>query len=673
MRRRLPLVALVVALCATAPSAHAAPTPGSLLGFGDGGYGLFALGTFTSSKTPIELPMPAGTAPLVDVSVGDDHALALTGDGQVLSWGDNDRGQLGRPTMGIGPQPAGTVTLPAQTGPAVAVSAGGGSSLVLTATGQLYAFGSNDHGQLAVPVGTSYRQAPALVALPPEAAGKVVAITMGWSAQALAVTSDGALYGWGGDWWGQLGFAPPAGAPHTPNPNPQRIVAGDITATTKLVATAAGGPTTLALDDKGNVYGFGYNQNKQAGNDGGSPMNARPTIVVFPAPVIAEDPARRKATTNALPPIGLFSHPASAVAAGAYHGLMLVQGQVWSFGRNDSGELGRTTPTTSVAAPGLVVLPGTTSPVVQIAGGGFSSMALTAAGELFVWGSNSQGQLGNPGIPTSGTRTPTLAFLPAGTRPSLVDATAGSFNDSATTLALVGDLALGDALPAARAGERYDAAVPLSGGIEPVTLTKSGALPAGLSFDAASGRIAGTPTAGGTSALAFTAVDRYGQRATKSLSLAVAPPPSTAGPAPITTAPPSGSGTTPPVTAQSIGRTRIAKLTAIGGTLKVTLACTGGPCGGRLAVVSRAKPAKQAKAKKKAKTITYATKTYAIAAGRSSVVTITINRSGRAALKRARRLAVTVSLRPTGVAASTRGLTLKQPKAKKAKARAAHV
>ena len=70
---------------------------------------------------------PRDTRTLVAVSVGYSHFLALTSDGRVLAWGNNDYGQS---------------TVPTDLGPVVAVSAGWINSWALTADGRLVGWGA---------------------------------------------------------------------------------------------------------------------------------------------------------------------------------------------------------------------------------------------------------------------------------------------------------------------------------------------------------------------------------------------------------------------------------------------------------------------------------------------------------------------------------------------------
>jgi alpha-tubulin suppressor-like RCC1 family protein len=70
--------------------------------------------------------------------------------GTVLSFGANARGQLGRAaTTTANPTPT-AVQIPGRVGPVTQLAAGNDHSLLVTASGQLFAFGSNEFGQLGV-------------------------------------------------------------------------------------------------------------------------------------------------------------------------------------------------------------------------------------------------------------------------------------------------------------------------------------------------------------------------------------------------------------------------------------------------------------------------------------------------------------------------------------------
>src|SRR5437588_3768250 len=87
-----------------------------------------------ASATALRLaPTAARGAPQQLYSFGNDYF------GQLGRQGDFDGDSGSKPTA---------VRLPGQTGRIIQVAAGGGHSLVVTSTGQLYAFGENSWGQL---------------------------------------------------------------------------------------------------------------------------------------------------------------------------------------------------------------------------------------------------------------------------------------------------------------------------------------------------------------------------------------------------------------------------------------------------------------------------------------------------------------------------------------------
>ncbi|WP_312709084.1 putative Ig domain-containing protein [Stenotrophomonas sp.] len=83
------------------------------------------------------------------------------------------------------------------------------------------------------------------------------------------------------------------------------------------------------------------------------------------------------------------------------------------------------------------------------------------------------------------------------------------------------------ALPAGTAGTAYQQAITATGGIAPYQVTLSGALPTGMTFDAATGALSGTPTQSGSFALTATITDSTGgtpASLTQSYSLVIASP-----------------------------------------------------------------------------------------------------------------------------------------------------
>lgn len=99
------------------------------------------------SKTP-EMNEFLSTKTIVDVCCGDWHSLALTSTGEVYAWGDNQFGQIGNgssKTMESTP-----VKLEFESHSIIAISCGSLHSMALTEKGDVFAWGFNSYGQLGV-------------------------------------------------------------------------------------------------------------------------------------------------------------------------------------------------------------------------------------------------------------------------------------------------------------------------------------------------------------------------------------------------------------------------------------------------------------------------------------------------------------------------------------------
>jgi alpha-tubulin suppressor-like RCC1 family protein len=492
------------------PAASLADAPGQVYAFGDNQYG--ELGSATANGTPTPNPVPAlvglpgGAGAVRAVAAGTFHSLALAANGQLYAFGLNRYGQLGNATNtntdNANPTPT-LVGLPGATGPPTVVAAGGDHSLAVTATGQLYGFGANTFGQLgnATGAGTAApNPTPTLIGLP-GATGPVTAVSAG-ADHTLALTSTGQLYAFGLNNYGQLGNPTNIATPHA-NPVPTLVVLPG--ASGPVTAIAAGAFFSLAVTSSGQLYAFGNNHDGQLGstaNTGTATANPTPALVALPG----------------------ASAGTVAIAAGASHSLALTaNGQLFAFGYNRYGQLGNATNTNTGnpnPTPTLVGLPGTPG-LAAIGAGSDQSLVLTSAGQVYAFGFNLYGQLGV--TTSSGTSSPvpapTAIGVPAGT-------TIDRFAPGSTaghTLVVVADLAVSSAaLPSGRVGVGYAARVNASGGAAPYRWRATG-LPPGLSLDPASGAVAGTPAASGTYPVLVSVADAWGVTASVQVAVTIAP------------------------------------------------------------------------------------------------------------------------------------------------------
>ena len=269
-----------------------------------------------------------------------------------------------------------------------------------------------------------------------------------------------------------------------------------------VVQAAAGYDHSLAVTSTGQLYAFGYNEDGQLAN-ATDDANPTPALVGLPGQ----------------------TGPVVQVAAGAYHSLAVTStGQLYAFGENYFGQLGNVTNNGNFnpnPAPVLVGLPGQTGPVVQVAAGYTDSLAVTSTGQLYVFGENDFGELGN--ATNSGTDsanpTPVLVGMPGG---ASVDTVARG-PAAEHSLVLLADLSVTTgSLPGGTAGKPYSASLQASGGTPPGRWSATGLAP-GLGVDASTGTISGTPTQPGSYTPTVTVTDSDGIVASRTLALAIAP------------------------------------------------------------------------------------------------------------------------------------------------------
>uniref|UniRef100_G3WP49 non-specific serine/threonine protein kinase n=1 Tax=Sarcophilus harrisii TaxID=9305 RepID=G3WP49_SARHA len=187
-------------------------TERELFAWGRGDGGRLGLGTRESHSSPQQVPVPPEQEAQW-VVCGIDSSMILTVPGRALACGSNRFNKLGLDRVSPGEEPAphdqveealsfmplGSVPLDSE--PLVSVDVGTAHSAAVTASGECYTFGSNQHGQL----GTSARRgsrAPCLVA--GLEGTKVVMVACG-DAFTVAIGAEGDVYTWGKGARGRLG------------------------------------------------------------------------------------------------------------------------------------------------------------------------------------------------------------------------------------------------------------------------------------------------------------------------------------------------------------------------------------------------------------------------------------------------------------------------------------
>jgi|SRR5450759_319039 len=211
-----------------------------------------ALSVLIILATLVAGPLPAAALAPVQVVTGYTHTCALAPSGQAYCWGANWSGQLGDNTTNQRPTP---VAVQQPTGVTfTSLAAGSDQSCGLTGAGAVWCWGANDHGQLGDNT-TAERDVPVAVQ---QGGVTFTSITAG-NAHTCGLTSGGAAYCWGANWFGQLGDGTTTTERHTP----VAVQQGGVTFT----STTAGEGHTCGLTSAGAAYCWGDNDNGRLGDN----------------------------------------------------------------------------------------------------------------------------------------------------------------------------------------------------------------------------------------------------------------------------------------------------------------------------------------------------------------------------------------------------------------------
>ncbi|MSN27331.1 MAG: hypothetical protein GJV46_15875 [Geobacter sp.] len=441
------------------------------------------------SNSSGQATVPTGLSGVVAVAAGAYHTVALKGDGTVVAWGYNGNGET---------------KVPGSLSGAIAVAAGSYHSVALKSGGTVVAWGDNSYGQITVPSGLS----------------GVVAVAAGWS-HTVALKSNGTVVAWGDNSSGQSTVP---------------------TGLSGVVAVAAGGGHSVALKSDGTVVTWGYNGYGQA------------TV-----------------------PMGLSG--VIGVAAGWYHTVALKSdGTVVAWGDDNDGQ--STTPTYPYETPlsGIltwnlanltttftpdVSLPSDATINVRLSQGiksqngmrlpadviwSFTTGGLPPSVSTYLLRDGYVGTIYNQSVSLNSGASPITWSINSGNLPpglSLNSAagiirgtpsTSGNFdfivqavdsNNHVTSKAL--SIAVNQALTIitsalqnGHVGVSYDVTVAVSGGKSPYSWSvSSGLLPTGLTLNAFTGAITGTPIATGNNSFTMQLQDANNVITTKDLTIIV--------------------------------------------------------------------------------------------------------------------------------------------------------
>jgi alpha-tubulin suppressor-like RCC1 family protein len=235
----------VIAIAAGTNHALALKSDGTVWAWGYNTAGQLGDGTTTMRTSPVQVTSLGTT--VVAIGAAANHSHAVKADGSAWGWGENGLTQTGD----------GTTTTP-RTSPVqtsglstmTAVDAGINHAFAWDSTGSLKAWGFNGNGQIGDGT-TTWRMTPVSIA------GMSGVRSSHGSYHTVAAKSDGTVWAWGYNYYGQVGDN---------NPGPNRLTPVQLTSLDGVVSVSAGMNSSMAVSSDGRVWTWGYNGYGQLGD-----------------------------------------------------------------------------------------------------------------------------------------------------------------------------------------------------------------------------------------------------------------------------------------------------------------------------------------------------------------------------------------------------------------------
>jgi alpha-tubulin suppressor-like RCC1 family protein len=227
------------------------------------------------------------------------------------------------------------------------------SVFAIKTNGTLWAWGANGSGQLGLG-NTVNRSSPVQVG----ALTNWATVSSGHAASTVATKTDGTLWAWGKNDFGQLGLGNT-----TYYSSPKQV--GALTTWLKAIS---GYSVTLAIKTNGTLWSWGNNSTGQLGLG---------NLTYYSSPM------QVGALTN-------WSSVSGGSVYSAFSFAVKTDGTLWSWGINGGGNLGLGN-VTNYSSPKQI---GSLTTWLSVAGGNYFGTAIKSDGTMWSWGINSNGRLG---------------------------------------------------------------------------------------------------------------------------------------------------------------------------------------------------------------------------------------------------------------------------------------
>ena len=216
----------------------AVKTNNTLWAWGDGFGGRLGLNNQVSRSSPVQIGSLAAWS---TASSGQAHFLALRNDGSLWVWGFNTSGALGLNN-------AINRSSPTQIGSETdwqRIGAGGSASTAIKTDGTLWAWGAGNGGALGLNSVISHSSPTQVGSLTNWAS--VSSTGSGYTVHVMAIKTDGSLWSWGQNGYGQLGL-------NSVISHSSPVQVGSLT---NWARVSAGYNTTMAIKTDGTLWAWG--------------------------------------------------------------------------------------------------------------------------------------------------------------------------------------------------------------------------------------------------------------------------------------------------------------------------------------------------------------------------------------------------------------------------------
>lgn len=342
--------------------------------------GVFSSSEVTGSGNGASLVLDSTSSISVPpISAGENHACAVKSDGSLYCWGNNDNGQLGLNSTSTAYYPAQVhgVSDSGYLADVIQSAAGSNHTCALKSDGTVYCWGYNWYGQLGD--GTQTNRLTPVQVHGEDNNGyltDVIEISAG-EKHTCALKSDGTVYCWGMLWDGQAGSSGENNYFFTPELVLDPSGLQNLSSVTQITS---GYNHACGVASNQEIYCWGYNGYGQLGDGSTTSSGLRMSVKVKSSDGLSDFSSAKSVE-------GGYAHTCSVTTGGA----------AYCWGYNGYGQLGDN-------SSSIRYLPvrvqgegnqGNLTEVESISAGNQQSCAVTDIGAIFCWGAGGDGELGD--------------------------------------------------------------------------------------------------------------------------------------------------------------------------------------------------------------------------------------------------------------------------------------